>query len=98
MLKRIDRKFDITASATTKKRKYDSTNSILFLAKDKALPSMLRHYQRTLIKLEADERQIKSIDLLIERVIKFQNENPEKIKVADVAKGKEEKLVNAPND
>lgn len=94
----VDRKFKIKATCVAHDHVYTEQDSILFLAKDPAVPPTLEFYRRECQRLGADERQIKCIDLLIERVKKFQSENYDKVKVGDVDQGKEEEIVNRPNE
>ena len=93
----IDRKFQISAIHSTKGTYHSERSSVLFLAKDKALPATLRFYRDECARLGSDERQLKGIGLLIERVENFQAVNPSVIKVADIDPGPEEIRVNAPN-
>lgn len=69
----IDRKYHIQATNFTNGKKYDETNSLLLCAKDKAVPATLTAYRNECIKLGSNKEHIESIDLLIGRVIEYQN-------------------------
>jgi len=73
-------------------------NAIVFKAGDLAFALVLPRYRDICSDLGADERQLKAIDLLIERVKAYQKNNPELCKVPDVDAGEEEKRVCRPND
>ena len=68
----IDRKYKIVAYNPASNNPHDENDSILFLAKDRAVPAMLRAYRNECIKLGANKEHIESIDLLIERVDMYQ--------------------------
>jgi hypothetical protein len=94
----IDRKFNISATHTTKGTYHSERSSVLFLAKDLALVPTLEFYRSECAKQGAEERQITGITLLIGRVKKYQEMNPTVCKVADIDPGPEEIKVNAPNE
>lgn len=94
----IDRKFKIRALHTTKGKAYTEHESVLFLAKDKALPATLRFYKEECYRMGAKKEQLIGIQLLIARIERYQQENPEIIKVADIDKGPEEDYVNRQNE
>jgi len=73
-------------------------NAIVFKAGDLAFALTLPLYRNICSDLGAHERQLKAIDLLIERVKAYQKNNPELCKVPDVDAGEEEKRVCRPND
>lgn len=83
-MENIDRKFKIIAHCKAHQHRYTEANAVLFVAKDKAFLAVLPEYRRICQELGAKEDQLKGIDLLIERVKRFQAENPDKIKVPDV--------------
>ena len=94
----IDRKFSISAKATEHDRPYyDEHHAVLFLAKDRALPATLTFYRYECEALGADPRQLEGIDRLRERVIAYQDANPDLVKVADVDVGSTGDAVIAPN-
>lgn len=70
----IDRKFIILAVNPINGKVYDETNSILFAAKDAAVPEMLAAYAAHCMRLGANPEHLQSVRLLRERVIKFQEE------------------------
>lgn len=80
----IDRKFEITARCREHNHLYDENHGVLFLAKDRALVNTLRAYRAECLMLGAAEAQILGIELLIDRVMRYQAANPEVLKVADV--------------
>jgi|SRR3972149_6540599 len=89
----IDRKFFIIADHVTKHTSYTERDAVLFLAKDKALPDTLRYYHEKCAKLGADERQLKSVALLLDRVEAYQAAHPELCKVPDVDEGREDEIL-----
>ena len=80
----IDRKFTFCATCCEHGHEHSHMDSILFLAKDKAVPATLSFYRDECFRLGAKEEQLQGIDLLIERVLRFQSERPDLVKVADV--------------
>jgi len=84
---RLDRKYKINAMSEEHGRHHDEHDSVLFLAKDKALPDTLRYYRDRCAALGSDERQISGITLLIERVERWQAMYTDRVKVADVEPG-----------
>lgn len=87
----IDRKFKIVATQAITKAKHTEKDSVLFLAKDKALPATLGFYKEECQRLGAAPDQILGIEKLMERVNDFQVKYSKKVKVADIAPGKEAK-------
>lgn len=80
----IDRKFIIRATCVEHDHDYDDNHAVLMLAKDKAVPATLRFYRQECERLGAAAPQLRGIDLLIERVDRYQAANPGVLKVADV--------------
>jgi len=74
----IDRKFIIAAQNPVNGKKYSQENSLLLCAKDRAVPAALMAYRDECIKLESNIEHIQSINLLINRVKKFQLHNESK--------------------
>ena len=70
----IDRKYKIHAVNPCSRNTHDEHDSILFLAKDKAVPAMLRAYLKESEKLGANPAHLESIGLLIGRVEQYQRE------------------------
>lgn len=64
----IDRKYEIEAHNKTTRKKHTEQDSVLFLAKDKALPFALEAYIRKCIELGCDKRHLESATLLLDRV------------------------------
>jgi hypothetical protein len=96
-MERIDRKFYFTAVSLKSKKKYSDNNAVVFLAKDALLPALLDHYYALCVEHKVDERQLKGVALLRERVMKFQAKHTKKVHVPDVDEGKEETRVCKPN-
>ena len=93
----IDRKFNFSAICTEHGETYTHHEAMVFLAKDKALVPTLEFYREECEKLGAMPAQMLGIDLLIERVRRYQAENQEKIKVADIDLPEGERIL-APNE
>lgn len=69
----IDRKFKINAVNPCKPDKpHTERDSILFLAKDRALPATLDAYMEECRRIGADEVHIEAISLMRERVVDYQ--------------------------
>lgn len=60
-----------------------------FLAKDNAVPVMLKTYRNECQRLGAEDAQLKAVDSMIERVYKWRQENPDKCKTPDIDRGEE---------
>jgi hypothetical protein len=61
--------------------------------KDALLPSLLDNYMALCLQRGADERQVKGLHLLKDRVMKWQRSNEKKVHMPDVQEGEEEKRV-----
>lgn len=94
---RVDRKFRILAMSEEHGLLYDENHAVLFLAKDLAFRAILPLYLQKCAELGADERQIVALDLLIERVVRYAEANPRRIKVPDVEPGPVGDPIVAPN-
>lgn len=70
----IDRKFKIKAVNPCNGNEYTEENSILLCAKDKAVIPALVEYYQACIRLGCHAEHLKSVELLIARVEKFQEE------------------------
>lgn len=70
----IDRKFKILAINPCNGHTYTEKDSLLLCAKDKAVPHALRAYRDACVRIGANKQHLESIDLLIERVEKYQEE------------------------
>ena len=92
----IDRKFEIQARCIEHDHAYDDHHAILMLAKDKAVPATLRFYRAECERIGAGPAQLRGIDLLIERVDRYQAANPGVLKVADIDEEKGAHII-APN-
>lgn len=73
-MKSIDRKFQILAVNPVNGKIYTDQNAMLLCAKDKAVPAALIAYRKECITIGANPEHIQSIDQLIGRVVKFQDE------------------------
>lgn len=80
----IDRKYTFCATSTEHPKEHSHMDALVFLAKDKALPATLSFYRDECFRLGAQVEQLQGIDLLIERVLCFQAERPDLVKVGDV--------------
>ena len=83
-MEKIDRKYQISAVSVEHRHSHSEFDSVLFLAKDKALVPTLQFYYGECIRQGADNNQLLGITLLIERVQRWQLENVDKLKVADI--------------
>ena len=70
----IDRKFKFVATNPCKDNVYTEANAIVFCAKDEALPFALNAYLEKCISLQCGDSHIESIELLLQRVVKYQRE------------------------
>ena len=93
----IDRKFKFTAVSNKSGKKYTEKNAIIFLVKDSLLPNMLDAYIALCSQAQVDERQLKGVQLLKDRVMNYQRKYPQKVARPDVDEGSEEKRVCKPN-
>jgi hypothetical protein len=80
----IDRKFLIDARCMEHGHTHTEHDSVLFLAKDKALPATLEFYKQECIRLGAEPPQMLGVELLIERVKKWQETFSNNVRVADI--------------
>jgi hypothetical protein len=92
----IDRKFRIAALCREHDHAYNEGHAILLLAKDLAVPATLRFYRQECERIGAAPAQLQGIDLLIERVDRYQAANPHVLKVPDVDEDRGAHIV-APN-
>lgn len=68
----IDRKFEIKAKSKNSGTEYDESESILFLARDPAVPAIIRAYHIESQRLGCDQMQLDSIEALYSRIVTFQ--------------------------
>lgn len=92
---RIDRKFMLKA-VNLRGEGFDEHHAVVFLARDKVLPDVLRFYKARLAEAGAAQDETDSIELLIARVEAYHAAHPDEVKVPDVADGTQEFLL-APN-
>ncbi len=97
-MERIDRKFNISAHCLEHGHQHDQFDAMLFLAKDRALVPMLHHYRQLCESLGAEQRQLNGVDLLIGRVVKWQAEHPQLLKVADIDDTEMGRQIIRPNE
>jgi len=71
-MEKIDRKFHFVATNPCKGDVYTEENAIIFCAKDAALVPTLETYYHECKALGCRKEHLESIDLLIERVRRFQ--------------------------
>jgi len=83
----IDTKFTINAQCIEHNHFYTESEAVLFLCKDQAFLPTLRYYRHVCVQVGAGERQVRAVDKLIERVVQWQRDNPDKMKVPDVDEG-----------
>lgn len=84
MYEPIDRKFTFCATCCEHGHEHSHMDAMVFLAKDKALPATLAYYKVACEARGAKPEQIRGLELLIARVERYQAENPDLVKVADV--------------
>lgn len=70
----IDRKFKFVAVNPANGHVYTEENAMVFVAKDAAMLDTLEFYKNKCKALRCDSNQVKSLELLIKRVSKFQSE------------------------
>lgn len=80
----IDRKFMFNAICVEHGHQHDQNDAMIFLAKDKALVPTLEFYKEQCWQFGSKPEQIVGIELLIARVKRYQENHPDKVKVADV--------------
>jgi hypothetical protein len=80
----IDRKFEFEGRCTEHDHIYTHFEGVLFLAKDRAFLAVLPDYRRRCEELGVGSEQLQGIDLLIQRVERYQREHPDKVKIPDV--------------
>ena len=80
----IDNKFKVTATNPYTGKTYTEEDGFFMCAHDLAVPAALKKYIKKCVKLGADKHQIEGTKLLLERVVKFQENNAARCKVADV--------------
>jgi hypothetical protein len=89
----IDRKFKFTAISNKSGKKYTEKNALVFLVKDSLLPNLLDKYIELCSQAQVDERQLKGMQLLKDRVLAWQRNNPNKVHKPDVTIGIEERRI-----
>ena len=76
--KMIDRKYRILAINPCKGAFHTEEDSILFLAKDRAVPVMLQAYRKECERIGCQPEHLESVNLLIDRVVDFQEQKGSK--------------------
>ena len=80
----IDWKYKIQAVNPCSKNTHTEADSILFLAKDKAVPAMLRAYLAECERLGTNPAHLEAITLLIGRVDAYQRDVDAKVPDTDL--------------
>lgn len=80
----IDRKYQILAINPCSGNTHTEKDAVLFLAKDKALPAALKAYRVEIERLGSNPAHLESIDILIERVLKYQEQTGSKVPDTDL--------------
>lgn len=80
----IDWKYKINAINPCSKNTHDENDSILFLAKDKAVPAMLRAYYDECVRLQVNPAHLEAIALLALRVNAYQRDIESKVPDTDL--------------
>lgn len=93
----IDRKFKFSAVSIRSGKTYTEKDAMVFLIKDALLPDLLDAYIGLCAKAQVDERQLRGVQLLKDRVMTWQRKNEKKVHKPDVEEGKEEKRICKPN-
>lgn len=93
----IDRKFEFDALCIEHDDPVDNNHAMIFLAKDAALPEALKAYRAKAESLGAGPRQLQAVDLLMERVDRYQATHADRVKVPDVDEGELGDPIVAPN-
>lgn len=75
----IDRKYKILAVNPCSGKHHTEEDSILFCAKDAALPDALKTYRNRCAILGCGDEHLESVDLLISRVMEYQDEHGYKV-------------------
>jgi len=75
----IDKKYIIIATNPTSKSEHTEEDSMLFLAKDEAVPGMLSAYIDICASLGANQEHLESLRQMRNRVIKYQIDNGSKV-------------------
>lgn len=83
----VERKFAFAAIGLEHGTTHSQDCAVLFLAKDRAFPAVLRFYRNECERIGAGMAQLLGVDLLLERVERYQAANPQLVKVPDVDDG-----------
>jgi hypothetical protein len=97
MSENVERKFRLLAVSTEHGRVHTEADAVLFLAKDRAFLPTLRFYFSECEKIGAGAKQLTAVNLLIERVMRWQLDHPEAMKVPDVDDSPAGQSIVAPN-
>jgi len=93
----IDRKFKFKATSIKSGKVYTQKNALVFLVKDALLPDLLDKYLELCLQRGVDDKQVLGVQLLKDRVLKWQRTYPTRVQLPGVALGDEEKRVCKPN-
>ena len=79
----IDRKFVFKAVNPCNGKEYTEKNALVLCAKDKAVLPAMRAYYDACVNLGCDEFHLESIELLVDRIRRYQREVESKIPDSD---------------
>lgn len=79
----IDRKYKVLAVNPCTGKIHTEDDSILFSARDRAVPAMLREYHRECLRIGCSETHLESIVLLTRRVEEYQEKCENKVPDTD---------------
>lgn len=83
MVKKLDSKFSGVIYKDTDGSIVPADQFIVFLAKDNAVPRMLKFYYDECVRIGAAEPQLEGIKELVERTMEWRRNHPEMCKVPD---------------
>ena len=80
----LERKYTLVACSTQTIEQHDEHHAMVFLAKDRALPATLAFYRAECKRIGAAWEQLHALDLLIQRVERYQAAYQDRVKTPDV--------------
>src|SRR5687767_3773473 len=80
----IDRKFKIVAKCIEHDHEYDDNHGMFFAAKDRGLLEAALPAYLEWCRVNAASNQVLGVELLIERIRRYQEANPKIVKVPDI--------------
>ncbi len=66
----------------------EDLNIVVFLAKDNAFASILPNYYQRCVELSCDMEQLEAVAAMMDRLWRWRDENPDKLKNPDAADDK----------